>query len=113
MKISTFAEMDVSPLITNESPHMKFEEVGNEEDEFLITIDKLVSETEQLLDSHEKLQEDYNELKQSKRCISQSAKKSSHLSQLKEGKSNEFISEFSDHQDGCGCDEELETIELV
>ena len=55
LRASTLAEMDVSPLLINESPRIGLYEIGNEEDDFITAIDQLVCETEQLLDSHEKL----------------------------------------------------------
>ena len=55
MRASTFAEVDVSPLLINESPRLGLYQIGNDEDDFITAIDQLVCETEQLLDSHEKL----------------------------------------------------------
>ena len=45
MRASTLAEMDVSPLLINESPRIGLYEIGNEEDDFITAIDQLVCET--------------------------------------------------------------------
>ena len=103
---------DDNPDGTNTSPRIIIEEECTDDSEFLVAVDKLVAETETLLNSYEKLQDELFDLKHSKKCLSSRTK-------LKE-KSAGTVSEFSEVVIGCGCqkggndsDDSFETVKII
>ena len=103
LKVSTLGCLGTdSPRESETTPHMIIREEEDDDENFILTVDKLVSEAETLLNSHEKLQEDYIDLKSNRRWKSSSKKNNSLCANQNEDKSGE-TTQFSEIIGTCGC----------